>query len=334
MAEPDFYEHVGTKQPTERASRPVSVAGCAPEPQPRETLSREAMAGLKRWAASHDMFWGATQTHDELPAGLYRAAHDINKGVVLVRQRVETDSLIEFPDDASASIISEFQDFWNLGDEFRKRGFLHKRGFLLWGPPGSGKTSTVHVLVKRLISDLSGVVLFVDEPGLAAGALQMLRTIEPKRPLIAIIEDLDALTVRYGEHEFLALLDGEAQVDNVVFVASTNYPERLDPRFVDRPSRFDTVRYIGMPSAAARKAYLKAKEPSLTDGEMERWVTATEGFSVAHLKELIIAVRCLGQEFKDAIARLEKMHERRPTSDDTPDKSQVGFMSRAGVRAA
>lgn len=328
MSDP-FYDKVGSEA---QPSYYGDTAACAPQaptpvvPAGRDMLAAMAAMGLKRWAAAHDIFWGATQTHDVLPAGLYRAGDCPQRGVILQRQNVETDSLIELPDDASASIIAEFQRFWEIGEAFRQRGFLHKRGYLLWGPPGSGKTSCVHVLVKRLVADLNGVVLFIDHPRLAAAALQMIRTIEPKRPLIAIMEDLDALTQKFGEHEFLALLDGEAQVDNVVFLGSTNYPERLDGRFVDRPSRFDTVRFIGMPSAEARAAYLKAKEPSLTAEELREWVRLSDGFSVAHLKELIIAVRCFGQPLEEAIARLEQMHERRPTSEDSPHRKRAGFI--------
>jgi SpoVK/Ycf46/Vps4 family AAA+-type ATPase len=116
----------------------------------------------------------------------------------------------------------------------------------------------------------------------------------------------DALIERHGENEFLALLDGEAQVDNIVFLSSTNYPERLDRRFVDRPSRFDTIKYIGMPSAGARHLFLNAKEPSLTPEELDLWVERTEGFSIAHLKELIIAVRCFRQPFAEALDGLSK----------------------------
>lgn len=158
--------------------------------------------------------------------------------------------------------------------------------------------------------------------------------IEPNRPVVAIMEDLDALIQRYGEHEYLALLDGEAQVDRIVFIATTNYPEKLDRRFCDRPSRFDTVQYIGMPSREARKAYLKAKEPSLDVKELKIWVEATDGFSLAHLKELIVAVKCLGQPFGKALARLEGMRVVRPTSEDEPTKKMTGFLPKlANTRA-
>lgn len=324
----EFFDKVGTNVRYGRGGN--NALETVPKPSPSldgggnpNTL---AMTGQKRWAANHETFWGATQTYDELPAGLYRTGWADGIGPILKRQKVETDNLLELPDNASASIIAEFETFWQIADKFRERGFLHKRGFMLWGPPGSGKTSTVTILIKKLVEQHNGIVVFLDRTHEASACLQMVRSIEPSRPVVAIMEDIDALIERHGENEYLALLDGEAQVDNIVFIATTNYPERLDRRFVDRPSRFDTVRYVGMPSAAARRTYLKAKEPSLTDDELSEWVSRTEGFSVAHLKEMIIAIRCFGQPIDEVTSRLAEMHGRKPTSEDSPDRVSAGFL--------
>lgn len=333
--EAEFYERAGTAQ--RNHSRQYD------EPAPPQALGlvkanpvqqqQHQMTGERRWAASHDTFWGATQTYDDLPAGFYRTGMTEQLGPILLRSVVETDHLLDLPDDSSASIVREFEQFWKLQEAFQSRGFLHKRGFLLWGPPGSGKTSTLHILIKSLIRDHGGIVLMLDHPGVAANCLRLVRHIEPDRPMIAVMEDIDALIERYGENEFLALLDGEAQVDNVVFVATTNYPERLDKRFVDRPSRFDTVRFIGMPSADARRVYLQTKEPSLQSEELDQWVRKSKGFSVAHLKEMIIAVRCFGQSLDEVVKRLEAMGARKPSSEDQPDKPMSGFLSNGHAHA-
>ena len=193
----------------------------------------------------------------------------------------------------------------------------------------SGKTCSLMLMAKRLVLDQEGVVVILDQPQVAAACLQMARKIEPKRPMIAIMEDLDALVQKYGENEYLALLDGEAQVDNICMLGTTNYPENLDPRFTDRPSRFDTIRYVGMPSAAARRLYLSTKEPSLEGDELETWVEASDGFSVAHLKEMIVAVKCFDQPLEVAVKRLSAMRERRPNSEDSPERRRMGILGGA-----
>lgn len=302
-----------------------AYASSAPIAQDPNAQSSQLPAA-SRWAASAGTFWGANETYDQIPAGLYRTGMHPGLGPILLKQDHDTDGLLELPDDASLSILQEFDDFWDRREAFRQRGFLHKRGFMLWGPPGSGKTSCTNILIKRLVNERDGIVLFLDVPSEAAQCFRLVRMIERDRPIVAIMEDIDALVHRYGEHEYLALLDGEAQIDRVVFVATTNYPENLDARFTDRPSRFDTIRHIGMPSEAARRVYLKTKEPALTDDELSKWTRCTDGFSLAHLKELIIAVKCLGQSFEDALERIEGMRYK-PSSDDAPTRHKAGFVT-------
>jgi SpoVK/Ycf46/Vps4 family AAA+-type ATPase len=253
-----------------------------------------------------------------------------NVGYCLERIKADADDLMELPDSPSAAVIEEIRRFWELEAQFAQRGFVHKRGVLLWGPPGSGKTATLQQLIAIVVNRHGGIGLFIDRPAQAAYCLQMARRIEPKRPIVALLEDIDALVERFGENEYLALLDGEAQVGNIVFVGTTNYPERLDRRFVDRPSRFDLIKQIGMPSAAARRAYLAAKEPSLDGDSLRIWVERSEGFSIAHLREMIVLCRCYGKPLDEAIERLEEMRQGSPNSSQADDgrRSIVGFASR------
>ena len=182
--------------------------------------------------------------------------------------------------------------------------------------------------LSKQIVDLGGITIYCTEPAFTSAGLDVLRRIEPERPLVVIFEDIDAIVYQYGESDLLAMLDGELQVDNVVFIATTNYPGKLDKRFINRPSRFDEIIKIGMPSAAARKYYLTHKNPRLDSEphELREWVDSTEGFSVAHLKELIISVECFGKSKNKAVKRLRSMMEATVSSyDDDGTKKRVGF---------
>lgn len=321
MSEPSFFDEVGTQK---RGARPV-LAGFlsnAPE-EPKPTLG----AGASRWCSAEDKFWGASQTHETLPPGLYRCGHSQNIGPYLDRMLNQTDSILELPDSATEGVLSEIREFSKLRAEFDKRGFLFKRGILLWGPPGSGKTCTLQLLMRIVVQEMRGIAVMVDNPEVGAVCLQLVRKIEPHRQLIAVMEDMDALVENYGENKFLALLDGEAQVDNIICVATTNYPERLDRRFVDRPSRFDTIKYVGMPSAAARRAYFEAKEPGLAD--LTEFVAQTDGFSIAHMRELLILTQCFKRPLQQALDQLRGMQRKKLSSDRNPNAASFGFVEAA-----
>jgi AAA+ superfamily predicted ATPase len=260
------------------------------------------------------------------PPGAYRCRMS-NRGPYIEKMPIEIDSLLTLPDGAVETLLAEFKKFWTLRENFSQRGFTFKRGLLMWGPPGSGKTSAIWQMTQELVRLHRGVVLFVEDPQLATICIGLLRRIEPDRPMITIMEDLDALVSQHGDHGFLALLDGETQISNVVHVATTNYPEYLDKRFVDRPSRFDTIMRVGMPSAQARRVYFKAKEPSLDDVTLERWVKRTDDYSIAHLREVIIATKCFDQDEDAVFGRLDGMRQQKIESDGNGgQRGGVGFL--------
>lgn len=263
-----------------------------------------------------------------MPAGQYTIEVSNQLGIHFKRTETNLDDLVSLPDSVSEEVIKEIENFWQKEDHFRKFGFLWKRGVLMWGPPGGGKTTTLQVISDRVIKR-NGLSIYVNDPDLAAKGLNLLRLVEPTRPLVVMLEDVDAIIDHYSESSLLALMDGELQIDNVVFVATTNYPERLDKRFINRPSRFDIIKKIGMPNEQARRTYLTAKNTRLASkqfaDELSTWVAKTKNFSVAHLKELIVSVEVFGVPLQHAIDRLQTMMEYSPKSADGNDHRSVGF---------
>jgi SpoVK/Ycf46/Vps4 family AAA+-type ATPase len=124
------------------------------------------------------------------------------------------------------------------------------------------------------------------------------------------MEDLDQIIYHGNVSAILNLLDGvEASVDNVVWLATTNRPERLEQNIKNRPSRFDRRFEFKDPDITARRAYLASliKERDYGKYDLDVWSKDTEGFSFAHMKELFISVVIFGNSYADVIAELKGM---------------------------
>lgn len=287
------------------------------------------LAAAACWAQSGNSYFPVNSVVNTIPPGAYRCQMS-NTGPYLERMNINIDHLLSLPDSNVERLLSEFNQFWTLRDSFAERGFTFKRGMLMWGPPGSGKTSGVWQMTQRLIKDYKGVVIFVENPHVAIMCLNVLQRIEPDRPIVTVMEDIDTIVSQYGDHQLLALLDGEFQIQNVVHVATTNYPHLLDRRFVDRPSRFDTIMKVGMPTAEARRIYFETKEPALSKEVIERWVEQSESYSVAHLREVCIAIQCFKQTEESVFKRINSMREIDAFDNLDQDgeiKMQAGFIS-------
>ncbi len=278
---------------------------------------------LTQYCITDRGYKATTPTIKTLPAGVYVCSFDQKIGAYLQPKTIVTDALVKFPDSRSEMLLAEIDRFWGLKERYASFGLSHKRGILLWGPPGSGKTSTISMAMEDMVKK-GGIVLLADAPALLKVLLRETRNVESQRPITVIWEDLDAVIKRYGESEVLEILDGESQVAGVVFIATTNYPEDLDSRIVNRPSRFDRVEYIGMPNDEARAIYLTARAGSTMSPDGIDLVAATKGMSVAHLRELVVAIYCFGSDAQAVLDRLAAM-EKVPSSERTPGKRSTGF---------
>jgi hypothetical protein len=285
-----------------------------------EESGSEGSFEFKQWqVGANDIFRPAGTTRQSIPSGVFEFDRD-DSGLYAKKINVITDSLVELPDNASERVVKGMKKFWSMEARYREHGLLYKRGILLWGPPGSGKTVTISLLNKYLIEN-GGIVVMCSHPKLTSMGLEAIRRIEPTRRIICIMEDIDEIIEKYGEHDLLSLLDGENQVENIVMLATTNYPDRLGARIVNRPSRFDERILVDMPGSSARRVYLKniiGECPELT-----KWVDETDGLSVAHLRELTAAVRCLDQDYDEVLNRLKKMKQKVKSIEG--NETKVGF---------
>ena len=279
-----------------------------------------------QWGSSDGtVFIPASKTVKKLPPGCYEIDYNSSMGLFFEKIPVKTEGLVRFPDTTSNKVIGEIQKFWERQEHFEKHDITYKRGIILYGPPGSGKSCAVQLAMQDVI-ERNGICLNFYDPGLFIDGLRALRSIQPDTPVVAIMEDIDSLIADNSETAILNILDGVNDMHKVVFLATTNYPNKLGHRVMNRPSRFDKRFRIGFPSSESRKVYLehligkeKAKE---LDIDLDKWVKDTNKLSIAHLKELFVAVVILGDSYKESIKTLRSMKE---DVEDKDFEGKLGF---------
>jgi AAA+ superfamily predicted ATPase len=218
-----------------------------------------------------------------------------NKELLQAIKGATFENLI-LPDALKQEIERDLAKFFASREVYEKYRIPWKRGILLIGPPGTGKTHTI----KALINSMGQACLYVKsfKSRCATDQDNMREVFSRARrnaPCILVLEDLDSLLDAKNRSFFLNELDGFATNTGVLVLATTNHPEKLDPAILDRPSRFDRKYYFELPSPAERLRYISAWNDAL-QAEMRLSATAiietverTDGFSFAYMKELFLS---------------------------------------------
>ena len=131
-------------------------------------------------------------------------------------------------------IMQLLDNFVNNQSFYQQHGIIYKTGILLYGPPGSGKSS----IARAIASYLKWEIYYIN---IASKTLPTWYN----NNTVFIFEDIDCLVAsrdneneRLSLHEVLNFIDGMLSPNNAIFIATTNYIDKIDPALV-RQGRFD-----------------------------------------------------------------------------------------------
>lgn len=189
---------------------------------------------------------------------------------------------------------NDFESFWQRDAWFHEHGFPYRRGYLLHGPPGNGKTSAIRAMMTSRGID-AYTLRFFDPKTEDEDLDTLFETAHNHRPAIVVLEDIDRVFPKTGEtrskvslQHLLNTLDGVATGEGIVVAATANEPTLLDPAILRRPGRFDRVVHFPNPDAALRLEYFRRLNSELADGQLQSSAEVSEGFSFAQLREAYV----------------------------------------------
>jgi hypothetical protein len=220
-----------------------------------------------------------------LKAGVYEVGFSYDIGIFFAKKSIATDELLKFEDSRYNALLDEIKQFWGLREDFAAIGYTHKRGLLVYGAPGVGKSCLLKLAIDETVAN-DNVVFFCKNFDTAVKGIKAFREVEPDRNVMFVFEDIDEII--YGqEHSFLEFMDGDSQTDHTLLVCTTNYPEKIPPR-VMRAGRLDTKVEVFAPPADGRRAYFTNKLPKESAASIDEMVAATDDFSFAECREFLV----------------------------------------------
>mmetsp|Transcript_5847 Transcript_5847/g.6354 ORF Transcript_5847/g.6354 Transcript_5847/m.6354 type:complete len:516 (-) Transcript_5847:53-1600(-) len=262
------------------------------------------------------------------------------KSVILDRQRGD-------------ELLNEIKTFKSLAKWYQDRGLNHRRGYLLYGPPGNGKTSFVQAIAGELNYNIC--MLSLSNPGLNDSNLMQLFQTMPEDCFL-LLEDIDAafgkkkepvaavpptpdvqLSRRMGGRfsndtgvtfsGLLNSLDGVQTQDGRILFMTTNHKEVLDPALI-RPGRADRRLYFG--NASREQSYnlflhfyysdINTKDAKARAYAKEFSEKLVDNLSMAHIQEYLLKHR---EEPLDAVQCASELTTEEEDEKEEREKEEV-----------
>ena len=240
---------------------------------------------IERLMRVHDVFRGQVLSFTA-------SEHHGNELVSFLPRPAVTAQEVVLPDGVLENIEQHIVEIGDYSRELLGAGQHLKRGLLLHGPPGTGKTHTVRYLTGRLTGTtvilLTGTsIRFIDQAAALARRLQ---------PSMVVLEDVDLVAADrdYSPNgnpllfSLLDAMDGVGSDADVTFVLTTNRADILEQALADRPGRVDLAVEIPRPDHRCRERLLQVYARGLTlDADLDPVVAGTEGVTASFIKEMI-----------------------------------------------
>lgn len=245
--------------------------------------------------------------HAQLPSGAYKIGRS-DSGWLFKPADLRTERYVPIDSREARQIRREVAAFFDaeIGSRLQRAGIARRRGIIIHGEPGTGKTSLVMNLVPEMLEKGAVVLIDCNADPLENHIIPAIRKHDPGRPIVCIWDEFDR-NANYSHAELLRLLDGTGSCDMLLCIGMTNHLDRIPTNLRLRPSRFGLVIEMPPPSIDLRKIFLTGQFGEvLTKEEIETAIQVTEGMSMDHVKEAAILM-LQGHDSEDIRLRLKSV---------------------------
>lgn len=290
-----------------------------------EQEENESKQTVSVWVKDKDVIRASTDISllQKIEPGVYAVDFSRDMGLFCKKIDIKSDELFIFSGSITQELLEEINLFWSKAELYKANNLIHKRGILLEGFPGTGKSSIISILSNEIIAK-GGVVFKINGFRNLDHYIEFVRTgfrkIQPDTPIITILEDLDQY--EDVEVELLDFLDGKTHLDHHVIIATTNNTEMIPDTFL-RPSRIDLKVEIPLPNEITRREYFTHKE--VPENDIEELVSKSNNFSLADLKELYICIYLLDYTIDEAINKISSPREKKNYLHSPVNKVKLGL---------
>lgn len=244
----------------------------------------------------------------------------------VTKKKVAKEKLVFHEDSPIVHVMNDIISFFKPETKklYESMEIAYKRGIIIYGPPGNGKSAMIREII-RTIPKITKIVINPNVPAPTRILDALLKALNGK-PAIVIIEDIDSLITSRNRSQFLNILDGVDVKSGVFFIGTTNYPEVIDPAFMNRSGRFDRTYEITNPSEPVRRKFFESRrvgkilsgykvfkdenKPDSDEAVVDLFVEYSRDLPMASLKELITATKyALATNSTSIEETLQQAHE-------------------------
>jgi hypothetical protein len=270
--------------PEDHGSGQITLEVASQEPDRPDAI----VAEIKRLAQERNVYRGHVIEFGE-------EVFEYNRGSLLSfvdRPAIAREKVI-LPDEVLDGIERQVLGVARHAPRLRASGQHLRRGVLLYGVPGTGKTHTLRYLLSGL-PGVTAVLLSGRALGMISAACSVARALQP---CLIVVEDVDLIAEERERYEgqsallfeLLNEMGGLGQDIDVTFLLTTNRADLLEEALAARPGRVDHAVELPVPDADARARLVKLYQGNLVLdlADLPTVIARTEGVTASFIKELL-----------------------------------------------